>query len=142
MAGLGNRPGAGLSFASGRGSCYPRGTDLQGRCMVFSSIAFLFYFLPLFLLAYFALPFRNAVFLVFSLIFYTLGEGPHLFLLLACVAYNHRFAILIENESAKRGPGSKRWISIAIAVNLGVLGLFKYGGFLMAQLAPAIHLFG
>ena len=44
--------------------------------MVFSSIAFLFYFLPLFLLAYFALPFRNAVFLVFSLIFYTLGEGP------------------------------------------------------------------
>ena len=110
--------------------------------MVFSSIAFLFYFLPLFLLAYFALPFRNAVFLVFSLIFYTLGEGPHLFLLLACVAYNHRFAILIENESARRGPGAKRWISIAIAVNLGVLGLFKYGGFLMAQLAPAIHLFG
>ena len=74
--------------------------------MVFSSIAFLFYFLPLFLLAYFALPFRNAVFLVFSLIFYTLGEGPHLFLLLACVAYNHRFAILIENESARRGPGA------------------------------------
>ena len=110
--------------------------------MVFSSIAFLFYFLPLFLLAYFALPFRNAVFLVFSLIFYTLGEGPHLFLLLACVAYNHRFAILIENESARRGPGAKRWISVAIAVNLGVLGLFKYGGFLMAQLAPAIHLFG
>ena len=110
--------------------------------MVFSSIAFLFYFLPLFLLAYFALPFRNAVFLVFSLIFYTLGEGPHLFLLLACVAYNHRFAILIENESDKRGPGSKRWISIAIAVNLGVLGLFKYGGFLMAQLAPVLHLFG
>jgi alginate O-acetyltransferase complex protein AlgI len=110
--------------------------------MVFSSIAFLFYFLPLFLLAYFALPFRNAVFLVFSLIFYTLGEGPHLFLLLACVAYNHRFAILIENESARRGPGSKRWISIAIAVNLGVLGLFKYGGFLMAQLAPVLHLFG
>jgi len=110
--------------------------------MVFSSIAFLFYFLPLFLLAYFALPFRNAVFLVFSLIFYTLGEGPHLFLLLACVAYNHRFAILIENESARRGPGSKRWISIAIAVNLGVLGLFKYGGFLVAQLAPVLHLFG
>ncbi|HEY8017731.1 MAG TPA: MBOAT family O-acyltransferase [Dongiaceae bacterium] len=110
--------------------------------MVFSSIAFLFYFLPLFLLAYFALPFRNAVFLVFSLIFYTLGEGPHLFLLLACVAYNHRFAILIESESARRGPGAKRWISIAIAVNLGVLGLFKYGGFLLAQLAPAIHLFG
>ena len=44
--------------------------------MVFSSIAFLFYFLPLFLLAYFALPFRNAVFLVFSLAFYTLGEDP------------------------------------------------------------------
>ena len=110
--------------------------------MVFSSIAFLFYFLPLFLLAYFALPFRNAVFLVFSLIFYTLGEGPHLFLLLACVAYNHRFAILIESESARRGPDAKRWISIAIAVNLGVLGLFKYGGFLLAQLAPAIHLFG
>ena len=110
--------------------------------MVFSSIAFLFYFLPLFLLAYFALPFRNAVFLVFSLAFYTLGEGPHIFLLLACVAYNHRFALLIEKESATRGPGSKRWISIAIAVNLGVLGLFKYGGFVMVQLAPVIHLFG
>ena len=39
-------------------------------------------------------------------------------------------------------PGAKRWISIAIAVNLGVLGLFKYGGFLMAQLAPVLHLFG
>ena len=44
--------------------------------VVFSSITFLFYFLPLFLAAYYLLPARNAVFLVFSLAFYTLGEGP------------------------------------------------------------------
>src|SRR5262245_21534268 len=110
--------------------------------MVFSSIAFLFYFLPLFLLAYFALPFRNAVFLVFSLAFYTLGEGQHLFLLLACVGYNHVFALLIEREAARRGPSAKRWIATAIAVNLAVLGLFKYGGFVMAQLAPLLLLLG
>ncbi len=110
--------------------------------MVFSSIAFLFYFLPVFLLAYFALPFRNAVFLVFSLAFYTLGEGPYLALLLASIAYNHRFALLIEKEGRDRGPGGRRWITIAIAVNLGVLGFFKYGDFLLAQLTPLLHLFG
>ncbi len=107
--------------------------------MVFSSIAFLFYFLPLFLLAYFALPFRNAVFLVFSLAFYTLGEGPYLLLLLASIAYNHRFALLIEREVARRGPDGRRWITVAIAVNLGVLGFYKYGDFLIAQLQPLFH---
>ena len=78
--------------------------------MVFSSIAFLFYFLPLFLLAYFALPFRNAVFLVFSLAFYTLGEGPYLILLLVSIAYNHRFALLIEKPAV--GVDTE-WISHA-----------------------------
>jgi alginate O-acetyltransferase complex protein AlgI len=103
--------------------------------MLFSSIAFLFYFLPLFLLAYFLLPARNAVFLVFSLAFYALGEGPYLLLLLASIGANYRFALLIEHEATQRGRRSRRWITFAIAFNLALLGLFKYGNFLLAQLA-------
>jgi alginate O-acetyltransferase complex protein AlgI len=110
--------------------------------MVFSSILFLCYFLPLFLACYFLLPARNAVFLAFSLAFYTLGEGPYLLLLLVSIGLNHRIALLIEREARDRGPGARRWITIGIVINLGLLGVYKYGNFVLTQLTPIFGLLG
>ncbi len=110
--------------------------------MVFSSVIFLFYFLPLFLSCYFLLPSaRNVVFVLFSLAFYVLGEGTYVLLLLASTGFNYQFALRIEREAVERARGSRRWITLAIGANLGVLGLFKYGNFLLAQAAPLLQFF-
>ncbi|MFO1059728.1 MAG: MBOAT family O-acyltransferase [Dongiaceae bacterium] len=106
--------------------------------MVFSSIGFLFYFLPVFLLAYLLIPARNAVLLAFSLLFYAIGEGPFLLVLLGSILINYRLALLIEREG-----GGRRWITVGVIANLGLLGLFKYAAFVTGALgfAPVlIHL--
>lgn len=97
--------------------------------MVFSSVSFLFYFLPLFLLAYAVLPFRNATLLLFSTLFYLWGEGIFIVVLFVSVAINHVAGILIDREDTTKGR--RRWLAAGIVANLALLFYYKYFGFLV-----------
>jgi alginate O-acetyltransferase complex protein AlgI len=109
--------------------------------MVFASPIFLFLFLPLTLAAYFVLPrsWRNGVLLVASLGFYAWGEAPYLLLVLASVAFNYVLGTAISGAaSASR---RRQWLALAITGNLGVLAVFKYANFAVANvnaLAPVL----
>lgn len=97
--------------------------------MVFSSTAFLYVFLPLFLCSYALVPQRNLVILFFSLIFFTWGESYYVLLLLATVLFNYWIGNRI-------GPSSRDslMLAIGVSVNLVVLAYYKYFGFLATQL--------
>ncbi len=97
--------------------------------MVFSSITFIFYFLPLFLAFYYLTGIRNAILLVGSAIFYTWGEGAFVALLLALVAINLWGGLLVADAKAK----GRTWVlPIFITFNLLVLGVFKYTSFFLS----------
>lgn len=94
--------------------------------MVFSSLSFLIIFLPLVLLTYYIVPktLKNIVLLIYSLLFYFIGE-PKLFILilLSCII-NFIFGLLIERVNKK-----KLVLIIDIVINLLILGYFKYFNF-------------
>ena len=103
--------------------------------MVFSSISFLFVFLPLLLAVYFLLPARlregrNLVLLLFSLFFYGYGSPRFLLLMLLSIAVNYAGGLLAAPDQRRR----RLWTGLVTAVNLGLLGWFKYAGFLGANL--------
>lgn len=114
--------------------------------MVFSSNIFLFLFLPIFLILYFAIPerfigkkYRNYLLLFASLLFYAWGEAQYLVLLIISIISNYYFGILIEKEGDKKEKSSDfkfRFpiITIAISFNLLLLGYFKYANFLIENL--------
>jgi alginate O-acetyltransferase complex protein AlgI len=110
--------------------------------MVFSSITFLFYFLPIFLAAYFITPTiqaRNIVTLLFSLVFYAWGEPRFVIILLISIIFNFCAGLLID---AREGS-SRRWaLAVAVAGNLLVLGIFKYANFITANLTTLLHPLG
>jgi len=106
--------------------------------MLFSSITFLFYFLPLFLLAYHLLPVPNLVLLLASLLFYAWGDPARLPLLLFCIALNWGFGLAI----GRADPGARVWLGLGIAGNLALLLYYKYAGFLVAQWAVVAPLVG
>lgn len=100
--------------------------------MVFSSITFLFHFLPLFLLAYRFLPCRQCTLVVASLVFYAWGEVAWSGVMVASVIANHRLALWID---ARDGRARGRMLALAVGCNLAVLGWFKYAAFLHALAA-------
>jgi alginate O-acetyltransferase complex protein AlgI len=103
--------------------------------MVFSSVTFLFYFLPIFIACYFLTPTivgKNVVTLIFSLVFYAWGEPRFLLILLFSIAFNYAAAIVIDR---KTGDDRKFSLAVAIAGNLLVLGVFKYANFVTANVA-------
>lgn len=103
--------------------------------MVFSSLVFLFTFLPLVLICYFAVPRRakNPVLLLASLIFYAWGEPVYLFLMLLSISFNYVCGMEIGLK-LKRKKGAKGALVFAIAVNVALLGFFKYAGFLVENI--------
>ena len=97
--------------------------------MVFSSLNFLFFFLPIVLLAHWAAPgrFKNVALLIASLWFYAWGEPVYIVLMLLSVAFNYLTARQLGEISA---PGARRTVlASGIAVNLLLLGFYKYYGF-------------
>lgn len=72
--------------------------------MLFSSVPFLFYFLPAALLIYFAAPrqLKNAVLLLASLFFYAWGEPKYMLLMLVSIVQGYGFGLLIESTASKR----------------------------------------
>lgn len=97
--------------------------------MLFSSIPFLYYFLPLTLILYFLVPksFKNTVLLLASLIFYGWGEPQYVFLMIASIIVGYISGLLIE-VFHKRGQ-AKVVLVISVIINLGFLGYFKYADF-------------
>ena len=100
--------------------------------MVFSSVVFLYYFLPAVMLLYFALPAKNAVLLIASIVFYAWGEFVYVLILLASILMNYALGALIDRS---RGEKSGRILLIAgIVANLAPLGFFKYGNFIVENI--------
>lgn len=97
--------------------------------MVFSSLLFLYVFLPLILILYFIFPntFRNMLLLLASLFFYAWGEPKLVLLMLISIFINYFMGIVIDKtgEVAKR----KRLLIFTIIINLAILGYYKYAGF-------------
>ncbi len=100
--------------------------------MLFSSTVFLICFLPLLLLCYFLVPkgrlsLRNAVLLVFSLIFYAFGGLRYFWLLGVCILVDYLAGMMIGCLTAHN---QRLWILIlCIGISLGLLGYYKYAGF-------------
>jgi alginate O-acetyltransferase complex protein AlgI len=110
--------------------------------MVFSSIIFLFLFLPIVLGFYFLTSKRHRnLFLLFaSLLFYAWGEGLHLFVLVASIFINFSCGLLIENH--RKSKTSRVYLAIAIVLNLGLLAFFKYANFVVTNLNLLLAIFG
>ncbi len=100
--------------------------------MVFSSLLFLFYFLPAVLLVYFLTPrrFRNMVLFVASLIFYAWGEPKYIVIMLLTSLADYGFGLLIGKFKDQGQTGkAKAAVAVAVVANLGVLAFFKYADF-------------
>ena len=96
--------------------------------MVFSSIPFLFFFLPIVLICYYLVPFKlkNYVLLVFSLIFYACGEPVYIILMIFSCLLNYFYALYHDKVKNK-----KLLFILCIVANLLILGFFKYADFLI-----------
>lgn len=103
--------------------------------MLFSSIVFLFTFLPAVMILYYLLPvrFRNVILLLASLVFYAWGEPVYLFLMLLSILFNYFSGLdIARNLQDKRA--AKRSLIFNLIINLAVLGFFKYEGFVLDTL--------
>lgn len=100
--------------------------------MVFSSIPFLFFFLPLCLMLYYAVPFslKNGILLLFSLIFYAWGEPVYIFLMLFAAAVDYVNGRLMERYGTTKGK-RRFFLVCSVGINLSVLAFFKYADFLI-----------
>jgi alginate O-acetyltransferase complex protein AlgI len=107
--------------------------------MVFSSMVFIFLFLPLLCAAYFLMPgrvWRNVLLCCASLLFYAWGEPRYIVLMLISIAANYCFARVIDRDGVS---DSRRIILLvaAVSVNLAILFFFKYAGFFTAVVNSA-----
>lgn len=95
--------------------------------MLFSSITFLYYFLPITIIAYFFTPkeYRNIPLLLASFLFYAWGEPRIVFYMILTIIVNYIFGILIETKTSYK----KLWLTLSILFCLGSLGYFKYADF-------------
>ncbi|MBX7158662.1 MAG: MBOAT family protein [Acidimicrobiia bacterium] len=105
--------------------------------MVFSSVSFLFYFLPLTLGAFFVAPkrLRNLVLMLASLVFYAWGAGGFVVILILTTALDFGLGIGMEvARNRGREVWAKVFIATSIVANVGLLAYFKYANFLVDQL--------
>lgn len=99
--------------------------------MLFSSITFLYCFLPLVLVFYFLAPgkFKNVVLLIASLFFYGWGEPKFLLLMILTIVFGYMMGILTEKYPLRR----KVWLAMSILFDLGALAFFKYVDFFIGS---------
>ena len=103
--------------------------------MVFADLFFIYLFLPLCLLSYMlarSLPAKNAVLVIFSLIFYAWGEPLWIALLLFSSFFNWLVGMFIQQGRGR--PAAKIAVTIGIVVDIALLVVFKYSGFLVENL--------
>ena len=111
--------------------------------MVFSSLTFLFLYLPLTLLVYFLSPlrWRNFVLLVVSLLFYGWGEPVYIVIMFLSIIIDYTHGLLVEKF--RSDDKKARWfVAQSVIFNLALLGFFKYWDFIAANLSliPGIDL--
>ena len=99
--------------------------------MLFSSIPFLYYFLPLTLLCYFLSPRRakNAVLLLFSLVFYAWGEPKYVLFMVVSILQGYFFGRLVEKYRISNPRRSKLFLTASVLFSLLLLGYCKYADF-------------
>ena len=105
--------------------------------MVFSTIIFLCAFLPITIIGYYLMPGRgkNIFLLLLSLLFYAWGEPTYVFVMLFSILCNYTFGMILSGCKENR---RKLWVTVAILTNLGVLGVFKYTGFVVTTLSGVL----
>lgn len=98
--------------------------------MLFTSISFLYYFLPLVIILYFILPkkMRNVVLLIASIVFYYYGEPKYIYLMLAEILVAYIGAILIDKYK------KKSIFAVTIAIHIILLCIFKYTDFIIGNI--------
>lgn len=100
--------------------------------MVFSSITFLFYFLPIVLVIYYIFPkkCKNTVLLIASIFFYFYGEPKYILIIITSIIFTYIFGILIGKYEKHR----KLFLILSICFNIGILVYFKYTNFLIQNI--------
>lgn len=107
--------------------------------MVFSSLLFLFLFLPAVLLLYYGSPkrTRNLVLFLTSLVFYAWGEPVYVVLMLLATVSDYSFGLLLSKPGWR--PGRRKLVvASSVAINVGLLGFFKYADFLIGNANAAL----
>ena len=101
--------------------------------MLFSSIPFLYYFLPAVMLVYFLVPraMKNAVLLIASLFFYGWGEPKLLGLMVFTIALFYGCGLAIGRAQTKKWK--KFWLTVSIVISIGLLAIFKYADFFISS---------
>ena len=110
--------------------------------MLFSSIPFLYYFLPIVLICYFLSPkkIKNTVLLISSLIFYGWGEPKYVFLMAATIVLGYAFGLLTEKYREADKKKSKIFTAVSVSISLLFLIYFKYTDFFISAFASATGL--
>ena len=108
--------------------------------MLFSSIPFLYYFLPAVLMLYFLVPrkLKNAVLLVSSLFFYGWGEPKYLALMAVSILSFYGCGLAIEG--AKTQGQKKLWLTVSVIIGIALLTVFKYADFFLQSFAAVTGL--
>ena len=101
--------------------------------MLFSSIPFLYYFLPIVVAVYFLVPKagRNAVLLIASLVFYGWGEPKYVFLMAGTILLFYLCGLAVEKAAKQRWK--KVWMLTAVVVSIALLAVFKYADFFVTS---------
>ena len=103
--------------------------------MVFSSIPFLYYFLPAVILCYFLFPKRlkNTVLLLFSLVFYAWGEPKYVLLMVVTILSFYLCGLAIGKSEKYK----KFFLILSVVIGVGLLGVFKYADFFISGFSAA-----
>ncbi len=100
--------------------------------MVFSSITFLFFFLPATLFTYFiSRKLRNFTLLLFSLFFYAWGENIYVLVMIFSIVFNYYCGIALSAKTWGRIFSSRTILTLGVIFNLSVLFFFKYANFIV-----------
>jgi alginate O-acetyltransferase complex protein AlgI len=110
--------------------------------MLFSSPVFLFLFLPVVLGLYLFAPrpLRNGLLLLASLFFYWWAEPRFMPVLLGAIAANYALGLAMAGAASR--PLAARWLALAVAANVGLLAVYKYGNFARDNLNSLLAAFG
>lgn len=110
--------------------------------MVFSSVTFLVYFLPIFLVIYFLSPqkFKNLVLLVSSILFYSWGAPKFIFVILITTTLDFYLVKLLYNSTSEKNR--KFFLVLSLCLNLGLLFYFKYSNFFIDNFNTLLSSFG
>ncbi|MBE6599458.1 MAG: MBOAT family protein [Ruminococcaceae bacterium] len=108
--------------------------------MLFSSLPFLYYFLPCVIILYLIAPkpIKNTVLLLASLVFYAWGEPKYVVLMTVTILLGYIFGLLLERFRGRRS--AKVFLILSVGVDLAFLGFFKYADFFIANFNAATGL--